>query len=56
MTKAEKATNFIALWVARLGLAVLAVAGLIHLLSGVDPTIVYPVAVVSVAFLLKEVL
>jgi hypothetical protein len=56
MTKLETAINFLSLWVARLALAVLAVAGLLHLLGGVDPIIAYPVTGIAVAFLLKETL
>lgn len=55
-TKAEKFINFVSLWVARLALSVLAVAGMLHLLGGVDPMIAYPVTFVAVAFLLKETL
>ena len=56
MTKIETAINFLFLWAARLALAVLAVAGMLHLLGGVDPMIAYPITVFSVAFLLKETL
>lgn len=56
MTRTEKAINFVALWVARLALSVLAFAGMMHLLGGVDPMIAYPVSFLSVAFLLKETL
>jgi hypothetical protein len=56
MTKIETAINFLSLWVARLALAVLAVAGLLHLLGGVDAMIAYPVTGIAVAFLLKETL
>lgn len=56
MTRTEKAINFAALWVARLALSVLAFAGMMHLLGGVDPMIAYPVSFLSVAFLLKETL
>lgn len=56
MTKVEKTINFLALWIARLALSTLAFAGMIHLLGGVDPVILYPVSFVSVAFLLKETL
>lgn len=55
-TKFERFVAFISLWVARLALSTLAVAGLLHLLGGVDPMIAYPVALVSVAFLVKETL
>lgn len=55
-TKTERAIAFVSLWVARIALATLAVAGLLHLLGGVDPVIVYPVSVISVAFLVKETL
>jgi hypothetical protein len=52
----DKVINFVSLWGARVSLAVLAVAGMLHLLGGVDPMIVYPVTFVSVALLLKETL
>lgn len=56
MTRTEKVINFVSLWIARLALSTLAVAGMLHLLGGVDPMIAYPVTFVSVAFLLKETL
>lgn len=56
MTKIETAVSFTSLWVARFALATLAVAGMLHLLGGVDPIIVYPITVISVAFLVKETL
>lgn len=56
MAKLELAINFTALWVARLALSVLAFAGMMHFLGGVDPLIAYPIAGLSVAFLLKETL
>lgn len=37
-------------------LAILAVAGVLHLLSGVDKFISYPVAIVLVGLLTKEIL
>lgn len=55
-SKSEKFIAWVSLWVARLALATLAVAGELHLLAGVDAMIAYPVTVVSVAFLLKETL
>jgi hypothetical protein len=55
-SKLEKAINFCALWIARGALSLLAVAGMLHLLGGVDPMIAYPVTFVAVAFLLKETL
>jgi len=55
-SKIEKAIAFVSLWVARFALATLAVAGLLHLLGGIDPMIAYPVTFISVAFLLKETL
>ena len=55
-TKPERFIAFVSLWIARLALSVLAVAGLLHLLGGVDPVIAYPVTFVAVAFLLKETL
>lgn len=56
ITKSEKAVAFVSLWIARLALSVLAFAGLMHLLGGVDPMIAYPVSFLGVAFLLKETL
>lgn len=56
ITKTERAIAFVSLWVARLALSVLAFAGLMHLLGGVDPMIAYPVSFLGVAFLLKETL
>lgn len=56
LSRSERVVNFVTLWFARLGLAVLAVAGCVHLLGGVDPVIVYPVSVGLVALLLKETL
>ena len=55
-TKSERFIAFVSLWIARLALSILAVAGLLHLLGGVDPVIAYPVTFVAVAFLLKETL
>jgi uncharacterized membrane protein YhhN len=55
-SKTDRLVGFLSLWIARLALTVLAVAGLSHLLDGVDPMIKWPVTVVSVAFLLKETL
>ncbi|UOF77990.1 hypothetical protein [Caudoviricetes sp.] len=56
ISKGEKLISFLSLWVARLALATLAVAGGIHFLGGVDPIIAYPFVGISVAFLLKETL
>jgi len=56
MTKIETAISFISLWVARFALALLAAAGMLHLLGGVDPIIAYPITIVGVAFLVKETL
>lgn len=56
ISKSEKVVSFLSLWIARLALAVLAVAGGLHFLGGVDPMIAYPFVAVSVAFLLKETL
>jgi hypothetical protein len=56
MTKLETGINFVSLWIARLALSVLAVAGMLHLLGGVDPMIAYPITGIAVAFLLKETL
>lgn len=55
-SRLEKLINFVSLWIARIALALLAFAGLCHLLGGVDSVIVYPVAGLAVAFLLKETL
>jgi hypothetical protein len=55
-SRAEKVIAFCGLWIARVALALLGVAGMLTLLGGVDPVIAYPVAVVSVGFLLKETL
>lgn len=56
LTRTEKAITFVSLWVARVALSVLAFAGLMHLLGGIDPMIAYPVSFLGVAFLLKETL
>ena len=56
ISKGEKVVSFLSLWIARLALSVLAVAGGLHFLGGVDPMIAYPFVAVSVAFLLKETL
>lgn len=56
MSKFEKGISWLSLAIAFGGLAVLAVAGLLHLLSGVDAMIAYPISVISVGFLIKEVL
>lgn len=56
MTKIETLVSFLSLWVARLALATLAVAGMLHLLGGVDPMIAYPITIIAVAFLVKETL
>ena len=56
VSKSERAISFIALWAARLGLAVLSVAGAKYFLGGVDPIIAWTFAVAGVAFLLKETL
>lgn len=55
-SKTDRFVGFCSLWVARLALSTLAVAGLSHLIDGVDPIIKWPVTVISVAFLLKETL
>lgn len=52
----ENIINFITLALARIILSTLAIAGMVHLLGGVDPIIVYPVSIAFVAFLLKETL
>ena len=47
--------EFVSKWVAILVLAVLAFAGVVSLLDGVDKVIVYITGVVLVAFLTKEI-
>jgi hypothetical protein len=39
------------LWIARLALSILAFAGLMYFLGGVDDLIRYPIAALAVAFL-----
>jgi hypothetical protein len=56
MTRTEKAIAWTSLWVARAALSVLAFAGLMYFLGGVDDLIRYPVSALAVAFLLKETL
>jgi hypothetical protein len=56
MTKTEKLTNFVFLWISRAALAVLAFAGMMFLLNGIDQVIAYPVSGLAVALLLKETL
>jgi len=56
MTRIEKVSNWTFLWGARVALAVLAVAGTIHLTAGVDSVIQYPLTVAFVALLLRETL
>jgi len=56
ISKGERIVSFFSLWIARLALATLAVAGGLHFLGGVDPMIAYPFVAISVAFLLKETL
>jgi len=55
-SRTDKIVGFVSLWVARLALTVLSVAGMMNLLGGVDHAISYPVSVLAVAFLLKETL
>jgi len=55
-TRTEKAIAFLSLWIARICLSVLAFAGLMYFLGGVDDLIRYPVSALAVAFLLKETL
>lgn len=52
----EKVVNWLSKWVSRLILAVLSVAGLIHLLGGVQEMIAWPVAIVLTTLLIKETL
>lgn len=56
ISKMEKFFGWLFLWIARAALAVLAVAGMTYFLGGIDDMIRYPVAIVTTAFLLKEVL
>lgn len=56
MAKIEKFFNAVFLWGARAVLAALSVAGMLHILAGVDGYIAYPVTIVVVAFLLRETL
>lgn len=53
-SKIDTIVSFFTLWIARLVLAVLAVAGSLHLLDGTDAAIKYPITIIFVAFLLKE--
>lgn len=55
-SKAEKVIAFVSLWIARVCLALLSFAGMVSLISNVDPVIAYPVSGIVVAFLLKETL
>lgn len=55
-SKVEKVIAYLFLQLARLALATLAFAGMVHLIGGVDPIIAYPISVVSIAFLVKETL
>jgi hypothetical protein len=55
-SRTDRAIAFGSLWVARLSLSVLAFAGMMYLLGGIDHTIAYPVSVVAVALLVKETL
>lgn len=52
----ERFISFVTLWISRIALAVLAVAGMLFFLSSVDPVIGWPIAVGTVALLLKETL
>lgn len=56
LTRTDKIVNFLGKWIAILSLATLSVAGLVHLIGGVDPTISYPIAVIAVGYLVKEIL
>jgi hypothetical protein len=56
LTRTEKAVTFVSLWIARIALSVLAFAGMMHFLGGVDVAIAYPISFLGVAFLLKETL
>lgn len=56
ITKTDKAVAFVSLWVARLVLTLLALAGMMYFLAGIDRAIAYPIAIVTVAFLVKETL
>lgn len=56
ITTSEKIINFVGLWVARLVLSTLALAGALSLLSDLTSWIAYGFSIVLVAFLLKETL
>ena len=56
MSKLETVMSKAFYVLAVLGLAVLAVAGMLHLVAGLDPMIGYPITAVVVAFLLREIL
>lgn len=56
MSKLETVMNKAFYVFAVLGLAVLAVAGMLHLTAGIDAVIAYPITTVTVAFLLREIL
>lgn len=55
-SKTERFFNFVLLWVARLALGVLAFAGGMWFLGGIDPWIAGSFSVVVTVYLLKEVL
>ena len=54
--KLEKLINWVFLWGSRALLALLAVAGGIHIAAGIDPVILYPLSVIFVAYLVRETL
>ncbi len=56
MTRSDKVIGYLTLWVARVALAVLAFAGSVHLLAGIDEMIAYPISILLVALLVKETL
>lgn len=56
ITKSDKVIAFLSLWIARFALAVLAFAGGMFFLGGVDALIAYTFVGITVAFLLKETL
>lgn len=55
-TKTDAFIAWIALWVSRIALAVLAIAGAMKFLGGIDIVIALPFAFIGVALLLKETL
>lgn len=56
MSKTKSVSDKIFRWVALGIMVILATAGILHLLAGVDAYIAYPVSVSLVALLVREVL